>query len=176
MVAVLPRHWPVVLGNVCQGKIDGVGHDASAHPQAGRYFAPNGDRGRLTLMTAGFPVGARAKENGVYFVPSGRIGFKQPAEIAPWSNVWALLSTDHTFDVRITETPRLGPDSDGYLWDKDDRSELIPTDLKVPGFEIRCFRDKQYDPSIDYSAQSVVLRDGEWMGNIKVSTGNLGGT
>ena len=110
----------------------------------------------------------------MYFVPSGRVGFKRPNEIAPWSNVWALLSADHTFDVRITEMPRLDPDSDSYLWDKDDRSELIQTDIKVPGFEIRRFRDKRYDPSVDYSAQSVILRDREWMGNIEVSTGNLG--
>jgi hypothetical protein len=71
----------------------------------------------------------------MYFVPSGRVGFKRPNGIAPWSNVWALSSTDHTFDVRITQMPRLDPDSDSYLWDKDDRSELIQTDIKCQGLK-----------------------------------------
>jgi len=133
-------------------------------------------RAALSVMAVGFPAGAKAKEGGVYFVPSGRIGFKRPAEIAPWSNVWALLSTDHTFQVRITEVLRHGPYNEAYLWDKDYRSELIPTNLEVPGVDVRCFRDKRYEPSNDYSAQSIALRDSEWIGNLDVSTNNWSGS
>ena len=109
-----------------------------------------------------------------FFVPGGRIGFAKPEEVNAWANSWILLSRDHTFSVTVREILRLGPYADSSMWDKDDRSQQIDTSLSLPGFEVRRFRDLRYEPSLDHAAQSIVLRDADWIGEVDVSNGNHG--
>jgi hypothetical protein len=133
----------------------------------------------LTGCIAMATIPARAQKNSdgtssMYFVPGGRIGFKKPDEIQVWSNRWILLSRDHTFSAQVRETVRLNAEFDGYMWDKDDRAQRIPTSFAQDGFEVRRFRDLRYDPSPDYASESMVLRDAHWMGEVQVSNHRLG--
>jgi hypothetical protein len=111
----------------------------------------------------------------MYFVPSGRIGFKKPDEIDFWSNRWILLSRDHTLMVQIRETLRVDDAYDSPMWDKDEQSRRISTSLNANGLDLRRFRMLAYDQSPDYADETLVLRDAEWMGEVEVSNGNHGG-
>jgi hypothetical protein len=111
----------------------------------------------------------------LYFVPGGRIGFRRPASLIPAGASWRLASADGTFITKITETLRLGEATDSYLWDKDERSARISSDLSLPGFEHRLFRDLRYGPSDDYADISLVVRDDCWMGQLSLATHSHGG-
>lgn len=109
-----------------------------------------------------------------YIVPSGRITMTWPETIAPWSNRWSLLSTDHTFRVDIREHMWFPSESSQVLWDKDDRMKQIPAGLDVPGFEVRRFHDLRYGANVDYAGETVVLTDRDWIGEVDVSNSTLG--
>src|SRR5262249_23518422 len=119
---------------------------------------------------------ARAGEGAVvamYFVPGGRIGFKQPQEIKPLNNTWHLLSADQTLRVQVRESLRIDADWDAHIWDPD-RTVLVASGAHAPGIEYRQFRDTRYEGSIDYSAEIYALRDDRWIGHIQISTSTLG--
>ena len=110
----------------------------------------------------------------IFFVPAGRLGFKNSPQISP--NVispWRLHSGDQTFTVQVREFLRLGRYNDSTWWDKDDRSAQVEPP-SIPGFEARRFRDLRYGSSPDYASETIVLRDETWMGEVEVSTGNHG--
>ncbi len=116
----------------------------------------------------------------MYFVPGGRIGIKQPAEIKVVSNSWALLSADHTLMVDVRETIRLSADDDAYFWDMDKwdaikQTQRVEPGFSLPGFEVRRFHDLGYGADLDYMAETLVVRDATWMGEVKVTTGDHGG-
>ena len=117
------------------------------------------------------PAGAERR----YVVPSGRIVIAWPETIAPWSNRWSLLSTDHTFRVDLREHLWFPSAGSQVLWDKDDRMRPIAAGLDLPGFEVRRFRDLRYGASADYAAESIVLTDRDWIGEVDVSNSTLGG-
>ena len=110
----------------------------------------------------------------MYFVPGGRIGFEKPDDIDVWSNRWILLSQDHTLAVHVREDLWLGVDHGSYLWDKHERSQRVATSLALEGAEARRFRSLAYDPSPNYAAESVVVRDSDWVGEVEVTTGDHG--
>jgi hypothetical protein len=111
----------------------------------------------------------------IFFVPAGRLGFKNSPQISP--NVispWRLHSGDQTFTVQVREFLRLGRYDDSIWWDKDDRSARVEPP-SIPGFEARRFRDLRYGSGPDYASETIVLRDDAWMGEVEVSTGDHGG-
>lgn len=145
---------------------------------AGRGWATRlGRRHGLALAaSAMLPRPSAAELAGdIHFVPGGRLGFRRPPEIGVWSNHWILLSTDHTLSVKVQEALRLGPSGDSHLWEKDAESRRIAPDPAPPGFEVRRFRYLGYGDSPDYAAESVVLRDAEWMGQVEVENGSQAG-
>ncbi len=114
------------------------------------------------------------------FVPGGRIGIKRPSEIRVYSNAWTLLSADHTLMVDVRETIRLSADDDAYVWDMDQwdttkKTKRVESSLSLHGFEVRRFRDLGYGADLDYMAETMVVRDATWMGEVKVTTGDHGG-
>jgi hypothetical protein len=120
--------------------------------------------------------GARAEESSaetMYFVPGGRIGFKQPPAIKPLNNTWHLLSVDQTLQVQVSEAPRIDAYWDARFWDPD-RAVLVTSGSHAPGMDYRRFRDTRYEGSIDYSAEIYALRDNRWIGKVQVSTSTLG--
>jgi hypothetical protein len=93
----------------------------------------------LATVTAGLP--ARAQEprsSALYFVPGGRIGFQHPATIRlkPLADSWHLLSSDHTFQVDVTEALRINPDWDDQMW-QPDRDVLVSAGYLSPDIERR---------------------------------------
>jgi hypothetical protein len=121
-----------------------------------------------------------SRSGGMYFVPGGRIGIKQPDEIKVVSNSWTLLSADHTLMVDVRETIRLGTDEDAYFWDMDEfdstkQTQRVEPGLSLPSSEVRRFRDLGYGADLDYMAETLVVRDTIWMGEVKVTTGDHGG-
>jgi hypothetical protein len=128
--------------------------------------------GASAFLALHTPVSAETRQAS--FVPAGRIGFIAPEDVEAVSEAWRLLSSDHTFSVDVYEQLRLGPNGDGHIWEKDDRSRIVKASIARDGFEIREFRDQRYGDSKDYSARSIVLRDPNWMGQVEVSTQNLG--
>ena len=119
-------------------------------------------------------VHAGADDMRRYVVPSGRIAVAWPEAIAPWSNRWSLLSTDHTFRVDIREHLWFPSSGDQVLWDKDDRSQRIAAGIDVPGFQVRRFRDLRYGASPDYASEGIVLTDRDWIGEVEASSSTLG--
>ena len=110
----------------------------------------------------------------MYLVPAGRIGFKCPAEIKPQTNSWRLLSPDHTLQVEVAEALRIDATWDGRMWDQDSRHVLVASDMLASGIERRRFRDRRYGSDVNYGAETHVLRDNFWIGQMTVSTSTLG--
>ncbi len=126
-------------------------------------------------MILGMRAPARGEEgSAMYFVPGGRIGFQRPAAIKPWSSSWHLLSPDHTLQVEVAEALRIDAAWDARMWDQDARHALVASGMLSPAIEYRRFRDQRYGNSIDDGADTCVLRDAQWIGQIRVSTSNLG--
>ncbi len=109
----------------------------------------------------------------MYFVPGGRIGFQRPEAIKTWKNSWHLHSSDHTLQVEVREALRIDTDWDDRMWEPD-RHGLVASGFLSPGIEHRHFRDRRYEDDADYGADTHVLRDDRWIGQVRVSTSTLG--
>jgi len=125
-------------------------------------------------VAAGRPARAQNPESAVmYFVPGGRIGFQRPTTIKPFTNSWHLLSPDQTMQIEVREALRIDPTWDDRMW-QPGRHVLVASGLLSPGIELRHFRSQRYGSDADYGADTHVLRDDHWIGQLTVSTSTLG--
>jgi hypothetical protein len=146
------------------------------HPATHRLSRRDFIAAMAATVATGMPARAQGPDGPtMYFVPGGRIGFQRPAAIKPWKSSWHLLSLDHTLQVEVREALRIDPDWDDRLW-QPERHVLVASGVLSPGIEHRRFRDQRYGRDADYGADTHVLRDDHWIGQIRVSTSTLGST
>jgi hypothetical protein len=125
-------------------------------------------------VTAGMQAQAQNPEESVmYFVPGGRLGFRRPAAIKPFTNSWHLLSSDQTMWVDVREALRIDSDWDDRMW-QPGRHALVASGFLSPDIEHRHFRDQRYGSDANYGADTHVFRDDHWIGQVTVSTSTLG--
>jgi len=137
-------------------------------------------RQALVMVGAGFVAsGAMAASvrpklgdpSAPYQAPGGRIGFTRPQGVAPSTNGWILQSDDHTFQVRVQETLAVSGMAN-VLWDKDKTSTLTGSP-QIAGFSARRFKDRRFEPSLDYGQDTIVIAHADWIGEVSVTTSDL---
>lgn len=121
-------------------------------------------KGAAALLASG--KGASAAMTGLYFTPSGRVGFAVPDGFVPEWSTWRFASPDGAFAVWMSREGRRCEDDHLTDWDNALYSVLGEAPA-IPGFESRWLLS-HYQRDDAKRAELLLLRNAEWRGSLEL--------